>query len=102
MTENTGWPPQPDPAQPTQEQLAEAARQIASQNVGVTSAADPAALGMQALAAGAEPAEVDASELLASIRALQGRITALEAEKRAATAPAVVRYAQAILDHLST
>jgi hypothetical protein len=104
MTESTGWPPQPDPPQPTQEQLAEAARQLQATNVGVTGpqVGSPVDLGMQALAAGAEPAEVDTAAMLAEFRALQARISALEAEKRASTAPAVVRYAQAILDHLST
>jgi hypothetical protein len=107
MTEQTGWPAQPDPAQPpvpTAEQQAEAARQLAAQNVGVTGpqVGSPVDLGRAAVAAGAEAADVDANELLASIRALQNRVNLLEAEKRAASAPAVVRYAEAIRDHLAT
>lgn len=60
-----------------------------------------AALGMHALAAGAEAAEVDTAAMLRAIKALQSQVASLEAEKRLTSAPQVVRYAQALHDHLA-
>jgi hypothetical protein len=118
MTENTGWGPGPGevsdfpppapappaaPPVPTAEQQAEAAAQIAAQNVGITGpqVGSPVDLGMAALAAGAEAADPDPGEMLRAIRQLQARIDSLEAEKRSQHAPDVVKYAQALLDHIT-
>jgi hypothetical protein len=87
----------------TPDELAAAAQQLAAQNVGVTGpeVGSPVDLGAQAVAAGAEATEVDAGGLLAQIRALTDRVNQMESDKRKAEAPAVVRYATALRDHLA-
>lgn len=62
--------------------------------------ADPADIGAAAMAAGAAPAQVDSAALLASIQALQSRLDTLEAEKRAEAAPDVVKFGQALAEHV--
>ena len=96
--------PEPPPArQFTAEELAEASRQIAAQNVGVTGpeVGSPVDLGLHALAAGAEATEVDTAAMLRAIKQLSAKVAALEAEKRLSNAPAVVTYAHALHDHLA-
>lgn len=92
----------------TAEELAAARDQLIAQGdlapagaVGAAALPDSAALGFQALADGAEAANPDVGEMLATIRMMHERISQLEAAKGLDTAPAVVRYAVALFDHLS-
>lgn len=89
----------------TPEELAQARAQLEAQGEDLSAAqgppVDPASLGTHAVAAGAEAAQVDPNELLRAIRGLQAQVDALQAEKRQANAPEVVRYAQALHDHLA-
>jgi hypothetical protein len=109
MTETTGFPddtgqaPAPAPRQFTAEELDAARAQLAAQgeDLAPASTASSEDLGLSAVAAGAEAQSVDAGELLAAIRGLQAKVDALEADKRAANAPDVVKYAQALSDHLA-
>lgn len=70
-----------------------------SADLGPGPQASPADLVAVMAAEGAHAAEVDSNALLASIRALQARVDAMEAEKKKDLAPAVMQYAQAIADH---
>jgi len=105
-TETTAAPPAAGPRQFTAEELDAARAQLLAQGGDLTPAqgasppVDGSELGMQALAAGAEPDEVDTRALLASIQAMQAQIDGLQAEKKLATAPEVVKYATALADHL--
>lgn len=112
-TESTGFPPETSTQdgttgapQYTPEQIA-AARALLS-DVGELDpaaqrdqAATPDDLAAQIHAAGAEAADPDVGALLDQIRAMQSRMDKLEAEKRAQNAPDVVKYAQALNDHLA-
>lgn len=93
------------PREFTAEELAQARAQLLAQGEDLAEAqgppVDPASLGTHAVAAGAEAASVDPNELLSSIRALQAQVAALEAEKRQANAPDVVKFTQALHDHLA-
>lgn len=93
------------PREFTPDELAEARRQLVAQGAdlgpGPEVAESGAALGMQAMAAGAQASEVDADAMLAAIRSLQAQVAALEREKKLAQAPEVVKYAQALFDHLA-
>lgn len=93
------------PREFTPEELAQARAQLLAQGEDLSSAqgppVDPASLGTHAVAAGAEAAQVDPQELLAAIRGLQAQVDALNAEKRQANAPDVVKYTQALHDHLA-
>lgn len=111
-TENTGFTPdQPAaPAGPRQfsaDELAEARRQLIEQGElnpverRDDIAADQEDLGTQVLASGAEAADVDVSQLLATIQTMQRRMDKLEAEKKLSNAPDVVKYATALFDHLT-
>lgn len=110
-TESTGFfdpaPQTPAPAEAphefTPDQLEAARQQLIAQGADLgqrDTPVDSAGLGMQALAAGAEPAEVDADALLRMLQAQQSQINALLAEKKLANAPEVVKYATALADHL--
>jgi len=97
-------PPAGAPREFTAEELDAARAQLLAQGatgIGTGPAATGEALGLSAMAAGAEATEVDAGAMLAAIRALQAKVDALEREKRAAQAPDVVKYAQALFDHLA-
>lgn len=88
----------------TDDELAEARRQLEAQGQLAPAAgpeASGAELGMQALAAGAQAGEVDAAGLLREIRALQSQVDTLNRERHLAQAPEVVRYAEALRDHLA-
>lgn len=89
----------------TPEELAQARAQLLAQGEDLSNAqgppVDPESLGAHAVGAGAEAAAVDPNELLAAIRGLQSKVDALEAEKRQANAPDVVKYTQALHDHLA-
>lgn len=93
------------PREFTPEELDQARAQLLAQGEDLSAAQGPpvdsASLGTHAVAAGAEAASVDPNELLAAIRQLQGQVDALEAEKRQANAPDVVKYTQALHDHLA-
>jgi len=80
-----------------------AAEQISAVGQDLGPGIQPAAedLGAAAVAAGAQPDEVDAGALLRTIQQMQLRLDMLEAEKRAEQAPAVVIYGQAIADHVN-
>lgn len=114
-TEATGFPadqphdaaaaPVAGPREFTAEELDQARQLLAAQGetfapVTAAPAADQSELGMQALADGAQADEIDPAELLRSIQALQAQVSRLEAEKRTAQAPDVVKYADAIAGHL--
>jgi hypothetical protein len=96
--------------QPTEEQLAAAREQIAQQQTGIggqAAAPDPVDLGAQ-LAAGQVAAgvsvggtDVDVAQLLAGMQALQDRLSALEAEKRAGTGDPLGNNAQSLQALLS-
>lgn len=102
MSEQPFDAPADAPREFTPGELAAAREQLRAQGeLGTGSPGDPAAIGMQALAAGAQADEVDAASMLESIRAMQARIDALEREKRLATAPDVVKYSAALHDHLA-
>lgn len=94
-------PPQPPPQQVQQEQAARQQVQGIGADLGPGPQAAPEDLGQQMQASGAHPGEVDAAALLAEIRALQSRVDAMEADKRAEAGPDVVRYAQALADHVT-
>lgn len=87
---------------PEQAQAA-AAEQVSGigADLGPGPQASPETLGAQMVQSGAEPAQVDANALLRTIQAMQARLDALEAEKRASLAPEVVKYAQAVADHIA-
>lgn len=101
--ETTGAAAPAGPRQFTPEELEEARQQLMAQ--GELSQAEPAqdqaALGMQALADGAQATEVDPGDMLAMIKSLQAKVAGLEAEKRLASAPDVVRLTTAVRDHLA-
>jgi hypothetical protein len=59
-----------------------------------------AAVGMRLAAAGAAATDVDTGALLRMIQGLQAQVAALNAERSAAAAPDVVKYATAYADHL--
>ena len=91
----------------TPEQLAAARDQLLAQGEldpaesGGGPPVGPGELGAQALADGAEAAEADPGAMLRAIQALQAQVDALNAEKRATSAPPLVTYAQAVKDHLA-
>lgn len=93
---------QPPPVPPQQAQT-DAQRQVEGigADLGPGPQAPPEDLGAAMQASGAHPGEVDAAELLKQIRALQSRVDAMEADKRSEAGPDVVRYAQALADHVA-
>jgi len=103
-------PPAEAPREFTKDELEQARQQLVSQGAdlgpsgGSTAPNDVAesgaALGMHALAAGAEAADVDTAAMLRAIKELSAKVSALEAEKRLASAPDVVKYAHGLHDHL--
>lgn len=97
MSENTPGQLTPDQA------TAAAAEQVQGigADLGPGPQASPETLGAQMSQAGAIPAEIDANALLRQIQAMQSRLDVLEQEKRASVAPEVVKYAQAVSDHIA-
>ena len=61
---------------------------------------DPEAVGAAGAAAGGTATDVDSAALLKHIQELQGRVSAMEAEKRSANADPLVTYAEALGNHL--
>ena len=93
----------PVPGSVTPQEAQQAAAEqigVVGQDLGPGPQASAEDLGVAAMAAGAQPGEVDAGALLRQIQALQGRLEVLEQEKRADQAPAVVTYGQALADHV--
>jgi hypothetical protein len=106
-TESTGFPPETStPHGYTADEIA-AARALLSEAGELDPAAQreqtasPDDLAAQIHAAGAEAADPDVAQMLATIQAMQSRMEKLEAQTRAQNAPDVVKYAQALNDHLA-
>ena len=85
----------------TPEQAARSQVAGVAADLGAGPQTPPDVLGAQMQASGAAPGEVDASALLAHIRAMQARLDSLEAEKRQELAPEVVKYADALAAHIA-
>jgi hypothetical protein len=96
------YPVQGQQVTPEQAQQATAEQVSAvGADLGLGQQPSAADLGAAAVQAGAQPGEVDAGQLLRTIQAMQARLDALEAEKRAEQAPAVAVYGQAVADHVN-